>query len=355
LTEAEANLSTVAVSFIEQPQYRLAGAEEALTQITVKLNETVENLEQECRHKIREATDNYARLFPIIGGLSGSTFLGRRGTLTSELRDLLTAYPLTRYRVILLSATVSFFRKLRDSMPEYMRDVSFCRAKLEKFESIIGSVASTDPGDEPGAFVLPIGCETLDAAADQFIADLSPESILQFDQSFQTDVTKKFRGLVNVCLKEDRAERFPDLLITHVRRFLDDRLEKANPAEALARYRGAGSECQSVLEEAYTSAAPNLKLNDKPSVEATILAAPEGPEGDQVRLLTATANTGVEFIPATLTDDILVYREYPRAPLAELPQLGETARQAYHGAFGTDQPPHTRADVEWAPLVKPTT
>jgi hypothetical protein len=355
LAEAEGNLATVAVSFIEQPQYRLAGAEEALTQITERLTETVEQLEHEHRRKSREATETFARLFPIIGSLAGSaiTLVGRRGGLTAELLELLAAYPRQRYRGLLLAAALSLFRKLRDGMPEYVRDVHFCRTKLDGFADAIGAVKTADPDDEPGAFVLPVGCAHLDAAADQFLSDLPPDDLLRFDQDFQAEVGKKFRGLVNVCLKADRAERFPPLLLDAARRFLDARLEKANPAEALARYRGRGEECRCVLEDAYTAAAPALRPAARGAVEATILAAPDGPDGDQLRELVAAANPGVEFIPAPLPDDILVYREYPRTPVGELPQLAGPAQQAYLAALGTDKPPHARGDVEWAPLMKP--
>ena len=89
-------------------------------------------------------------------------------------------------------------------------------------------------------------------------------------------------------------------------------------------------------------------------MEATILAAPDGPAGDQLRTLVAEANPDVEFIPAMLSDDLVVYREFPRVAVGDLPQLGDLPRAAYEAAAGTDKPPHTRTDVAWAAPARPT-
>ena len=51
----------------------------------------------------------------------------------------------------------------------------------------------------------------------------------------------------------------------------------------------------------------------------------------------------------TSPDDFAVYRECPRVPLADLPQVGPEARAAAREvARATGLPPHARADVaEW--------
>lgn len=356
LADTEKQLATATVGFIEEPEYRLAGAEEAMSQIADRLNGAVERLEVECKRREHEATHTFAKLFPLIGTLAGSgiTLVGRRGAITHELTALLRDYPRQRYQAILLSAAVSFFRKLRDGLPEYTRDVSFCRTRLTELADQLAAAPSADSDGEPGAYVLPVGCPTLDAAADQFIAHLPAEEIKTFDAAIQVDLERKFRGLANVCLKVERVARFRDVLVTAARTFMDARLGKADPAEALARYRGDGNDCLVVLEEAYTAAAPGLTPAVKPQVEATLLAAPQGPAGDQLRRLVSEANPDVEFIPAHLSDDLVVYREYPRVAVGDLPQLGDLSRAAFEAAVGADKSPHSRVDVPWAAPSRPT-
>ncbi len=357
LGEAETRLASAAVGFIERPEYRLAGAEEALSQIAERLNDAVERLEVECKRREHEATATFAALFPLIGTLANKSafaLVGRRGAITHELTGLLREYPRQRYQALLLAAAVSFFRKLRDGLPEYTRDVSFCRTRLTELADQLAAAPTTDSDAEPGAYVLPVGCPDLNAAADQFIAALPADEVKGFDAGLQVDLDRKFRGLVNVCLKADRMPRFRDLLTAAVRGFMDARLGKADPAEALTRYRGSGNDCLTVLEEAYTAAAPALTPVSKPQVEATILAAPTGPAGDQLRRLAADANPDVEFIPAMLADDLVVYREYPRVAVGDLPQLGDAGRAAYEAAAGTDKPPHARVDIPWDAPARPT-
>ncbi len=357
--EIEAHFSEIAVSFIEQPQYRLAGAEEALNQITVRLKESLEGLDAEYRPLVREVAENFARLFPLIGGLNATGGFGmlvsRKSAITAELLELLTAYSRKRYRSLLLGAAMTLYRGLLGNIPEYLRDVGFCRARLESFAQTLDAERTADANTESGAFILPSGCSDLDSAANQFIDAMPTDEILEFDRGLQAQVEAKYQKLVNICLSPDRSSEFPPMLSQAARTYLDLRLEKANPAEALALYRGTGRDCESVLSKMYDDAMPTLIVPGMkpPSLEAALLAVPEGPAGDRFRRLAAEANPGIEFIPAVLTDDIVMIREFPRMPLADLPQLGGEARAAYLGQRA-ERSPHTRVDVAWVAPMQPT-
>jgi hypothetical protein len=82
-------------------------------------------------------------------------------------------------------------------------------------------------------------------------------------------------------------------------------------------------------------------------VEATVLAAPAGASGDQLRQFVSQHLEGMNFIPATLDSDVVFYREYPLLEIDALPQLASHARDAYTARLGTDAPPHARIDVSW--------
>ena len=357
--EIEAHLSEIAVSFIEQPQYRLAGAEEALNQITVRLKEAIETLEEEYKPLNREVGESYARLFPLIGGLNSSggfaMIVSRKSAIAAELLETLTAYPRKRYRSLVLATAITVYRGLLGNIPEYLRDVGYCRSRLDSFAQTLMREATADARSESGAFILPTGCEDLDSAADQFIAAMPPDEILEFDRGFQAQVETKYQKLVNICLSPTRSSEFAPMLSDAARVYLDLRLEKADPAEALARYRGTGRECEETLSKMFDEALPTLfGAGMKPPLEATLLVAPEGPAGDRLRRLASDANPGVEFIPAISNDDIVMVREFPRMPLADLPQLDGECRAAYQGMRSSEQSPHTRVDVAWIAPMRPT-
>jgi serine/threonine protein kinase len=350
--EIETGLAAMAVSFIEQPQYRLAGAEEALAQIGERLKETIADLERTRKDLAREVRDLYARLFQLIGGI-GASGLGAlaafKSTFPSELLDALRAYPQRRLRLVVLDAALSFYRNLLGSIPEYLRDVSLCRARLGEMSQSLGAQSADDPSPGPGKLILPDGCPTLDDAADLFLGNLPPEDILAFDQAFQKDAVKKFRGVVNVCLKPDKSAGFLDLLSAQARAFLDERLERADPATMILRWRGDGPEAVKLLAEGYAEAAPAIvPAFGLPPAETAILAAPDGPGGEQLRELAADACPGIEFVPALLPDDVLIYRECPRVELATLPQMTGHARAAFDAQVETGQTPHARTDITWA-------
>jgi serine/threonine protein kinase len=356
--ETEAHLSEIAVSFIEQPQYRLAGAEEALNQITARLKEGIESLEAEYGPLRSSVAESFARLFPLIGNLNSSggfgAFVSRKGAITAELFETLAAYSRKRYRYLIVSAAMTLYRGLLGNIPEYLRDVGYCRTRLESFAGTLDLVRTSDSDAESGAFILPAGCADLNAASDRFIAAMPPDEIFEFDRGLQTQIEAKYGKLVNLCLSPDRSGEFPPMLSQAARAFLDQRLEKANPAEALDLYRGSGPECEAVLAKMFDDAQPTLfgAGTKPPPLEATLLAAPAGPAGDRLRRLASDANPGIEFIPAVLDDDIVLIREYPRMPLAELPQLGDDGRTAYQSLRGADQSPHSRIDVPWrAPML----
>jgi hypothetical protein len=350
VAKSEADLSALAVSFIEQPQYRLAGAEEALNQLAARLRDAAGAVEARLPELERDAAATYSRLLQAIGTLSTTTglgaFSGRKAGLTHEMFDALQAYPARRLQLIEHRAASTLYRGLLGNVPDYLREVGFCRARLAE----VGT-AFADPhrSAEPflnGQLILPAGCDTVASTVTQIIDALPPEDILAYDQAVQAELTKRFRGLASLCLKPGRTDEFVELLTARTRAFFDERLEKTDPATILLRYLGDGPELAAVLLKAYDDAAPDA--GTPATLEAAVLALPDGPSGERVRQALRAATGGAEFIPAPLADDILVYRECPRLPLAGLPQLGDEGRAAYRRLAATDRPPQSRADIRWA-------
>ncbi|HET6574426.1 MAG TPA: tubulin-like doman-containing protein [Fimbriiglobus sp.] len=350
VAEIERSLAAMAVAFIEQPQYRLAGAEEAFTQICDLLRTTVAELEKNRRVLNREVRELYLRLFHLIGGLGSSSGLGAlnmfKAAIPGELIDGLRTYPVRRMRLAQLDAALSAYRTLLANIPEYIRDVNYCRTRLGEMSQALGAQAAADVGIGPGRMVLPEGCQTLDDAADQFLGSLPPEDILSFDQKFQKDLAAKFRGLANVCLTKDKVDDFLDLLTGMARAFIDERMERTDPATMILRWRGDGAEASKLLAEAYAGAAPALSV-ETAAADTVVLAAPVGEAGDRLRQLAAEACPGVAFVPAPLADDVLIYREQPLAELSELPQMIDVAREAYDSQIASEQTPHSRIDLAW--------
>jgi hypothetical protein len=350
LKEAEAHVAVMAATFIEVPQYRLAGAEEAVRQIGEKLKRQVDSLEPVRSDINREVRSVYGRLLQAIGAL-GATGLGAMATRKSnaaEALDLLRVYPRRRLQLHVLDLALGVFRKLLGNAPEYLREINFCRTTLGDMHAALAK----DPGpvlasSGPGKMILPDGCPDLDAAADQFLAVLAPEDLLAFDQALQKNITRKFRGLGSVCLKPtEKGSLFRDLLLSSARAFLDTKLDQTDPAKVFFRSRTQPGSAEALVAEAFDEAGPDLVPTGEPPYEMVVVGAPPGPDGDRLQALVRATFPKIELTAAPLPDDICFYRENPQVPLTALPQLGEHAREAYL-QMSAEHPAHTRADVPW--------
>lgn len=350
--ETEGHLSVMAATFIEVPQYRLPGAEETVRQIGERLKQQIDGLEPVRADLDKEVRSVYGRMIQAIGAL-GATGLGAMATRTSNATavfDLLRLYPRKRLQLHVLDMALSVYRRLLGGTPEYLREINFCRSTLNDMHAVLGrGTPPRDVSGAPGKMILPDGCADLDAAADQFLASLAPEELLAFDQGLQKAITRKFRGLGNICLKPaEKGPLFRELLLAKSREFLDGKLDHSDPATVFFRARTAAGAAQSLLGEAFGEAVPDLTPPGQRPYEMVVVGVPPGPDGGRLQDLIKTALPDAELTAAPLPDDICFYREFPQVPLTDLPQLGAHAREAFSQMTG-DHPAHARADVPWVP------
>ena len=355
LKDYESHLAVMAATFLEVPQFRLPGAEEAVRQIADRLQRQIDALEPVRAELDKEVRNIYGRLFQAIGTLSTAGGLGalavRRAATTAEVLDLLRLYPRKRLQIQVLDRALSIYRKLHGNTPEYLRELGFCRSTLTEFHAALTRAGQTaGSAGDAARLILPTGCRTLDEAADRFLADLAPQDLLDFEQRLQKEITRQFRGLGSVCLKPvEKGPHFRELLLTRCREFLDQRLDHSDPATAFFRFRTDDHSAEPLIGEAFEEAAPELRLppGQEQPYEFNILAAPPGETGDRLRLLTARVLPNTDLTAAPVPDDICFYRECPQIDLLKVPQLGEVAREAYQQMLASDHPPHARVDVPW--------
>lgn len=348
--EAEAHAAAMAKTFLEVPHYRLAGAEEVVRQMGERLKRQVEALEPLRDEMEKDVRSSYSRLIQAIGAL-GSSGIGAtvtRKANAAEALDLLRAYPRKRLQMHVLDLALSLYRKLLGNAPEFLREMNFYRATLDEMYAALARSAPPPPVSV-GKMILPDGCDDLNAAADQFLAGLAPEDLLEFEHSLQKALARKFRGLAGVCLKpQEKGPPFRELLLNKAREFLDMRLEFSDPAAVFFRSRTQAGSAESLLVEAFEEAAPGLVPPGPRPYEMTVLGVPPGEDGRRLLALTRTALPDLELVAAALPEDISFYRELPQVPLTDLPQLGKHAQDAYQ-VLASDHPPHSRNDVAWQP------
>lgn len=352
IKEWESQVAVIAATFLEVPGYRFAAAEEATRQLGQRLKRQIETLEPVRDELDRELRTIYSRLVHAIAALdaTGIAATVQRKANAAEALELLRVYPRKRLQWLFLDIALSSYRRLLGNVPEYLRELNGCRAALLEMSAAMAKTAASAVAPIGlGKLILPDGCDTIDAAADTFLASFPAERLHAWEESLQSELKRKFRGLGNVCLKPaEKGPGFREWLLRRSREFLDSQLDHSDPATVFFRSRTEEGSAVKILAEAFDEAAPTLTVPGSRPQELIVLQAPPGEEGQRLIDLTRETFPHHEIITAPLADDILFYREFPQVPFTDLPQLGPHARDAYQHLNG-DHPPHSRMDVAWQP------
>jgi serine/threonine protein kinase len=347
--EYDQKLAELAVHFIELPCHRLAGAEEAVRQLTDRLRRAVETYDALAQSLTKEATELYAKLFPLIGTLD-TVSAGKRATLAVEIVELLRTFPKKRYQALLAGQVLTTYRNMVSAAPEYLREVSFCRNRLNEAASLLEQDSGDGGGPSPfgpGRDLFSGGRRGLNEAAADLIAGLSADDLLELDNRVQMQVRTQFRSVIAFCL-ESTGSPVPlsDLVREQAERFLANRSGGDSAASAVfAHFAADPQAAHRAAAEAYDEAGPTLA--EKAGTEIGLLAAPAGPAGDEFRRITAEAVPGEELEPADSPDEIVFYRERAGLALTDLPQFGPVAKAAYEAERDGEHAPHSRGDVAW--------
>ncbi len=332
-------LAEISVHLIEEPEYRLAGAEEAVRQVVATIEQILQRLEPLARELAAKASESYGRLWAHLAPAKG----GRRPTpAPGEVAELLRAYPKQRFQCLVMQQASAAFLSLRGHLSDELREINFCRVRLAELQRML-EAPGDDPHAEPraGRLVLPAGCKDLSHAVDDFLARVGPEPLAELDERIQAVIHRDFVALVHVCLASANLLRNVEAaMTTTAQAFAGELLPETNAAELfLAQHADeetAKDEAAVCYNEAHPEVAPG---KTSPTSEICVLAAPPGPAGDRFRELARSALPDVEFTPAASEDDILFYREISHLPLAELEQLGPLGQDAYRQ--DQSRPPRT--------------
>jgi serine/threonine protein kinase len=352
-TEYDHKLAEMAVHFVELPRYRLAAAEEAVTQLTDRLRQAVATYDALERSLSKEAGELYARLLPLIGALDSAGL--KRSSIAAEIVELLRAFPKKRYQALVAGQVLSTYRGMVNSGPEYLREVNFCRQRLNEAAGLLEQADAGGNGPSPfgpGRDLFPGGRRGLEDAAADLVARLSADDLLEFDNQVQMQVRKKFRTVVNLCLESNGPmEPLADLVRDLAEKFLAERVAADSAADAVfAHFAADPQAAHRAAAEGYDEAGPTLA--ERAGTGVAVLAVPAGATGDEFRRIVEDAVPGVDLAAADSPDEVLFYRERAGLAVADLPQFGAAAKATYDAARDGEHVAHARVDIAWKPPVR---
>jgi hypothetical protein len=349
-------LSTFTVDFVEQPRFRLAGAEEAARQIVGALERLLQHYEPLQREVASRAADAFHRIGPLIANfpLPASQGAKRTSAMAAQLVELLKVYPKWQFQTLVMQQLINVLVSLRGQVSEQLRELNYCRVRLgelrQEFEA-----ATIAPALSPSSFrrdLFPANCRSFDDAAKQIMDEIGQKHIEDLDTRIQVSIQQQFTTLMHVCLTSTNLlKRLASVMELQAETFAGERLGTSDVAEMYLANQSGPDQASGDLRTVFDEAEPNLgSLHiSAPRSEIRVLASPSSPTGKRLAELTEQVLSGKNIRRVEGRDEIVMYREIPHFPLADLEHLGPLGFEAYRQMVAIDNfTPHSRMDItEW--------
>jgi hypothetical protein len=366
----EQKLAELAVMLLEDPNFRLAGAEEALRQFSQTVEQALQAQEKLAQELTDKARQLYYRLQQLIDmplksaspSMSGATtsrpISVSLGKLTpTDLFELVRTYTKTRYHSLVLAHLNRAYVSLRGHLSDQVRDVGFCRTRLGE---LMGLLHPASLNVRPGAASLeralfPPGCVDLADAAHQLLRSVTPEDLVAFDERVQSWVESHFQALLQVCLGSSSTVRNLAPMIVHeAESYLGERLPAASVAEmyltrqAAEHEEAADDSIRDDLEKCLEHATSELGSISAHN-EFTLVTLPDDEAGKRVAELLRDRHPDAKILFSDRSEEIIFFHETIRIRWKDLEQFGPTAREAYERrSAGDPNSVHSREDVfDW--------
>lgn len=361
----------------EQPGHRIGAIDAALLKMANWCNSAAAFADKKVDQlgvKVGQArTDVQSALDACQAGSGSFSFFGGRSSRSMRhFLDQLRNYARLRLQEDLADATARFYRVLRARIEDRVRELSYCRTRMEQLVQSLESPLMNLPAsaDTPISIseealqqtirptntlqvVLPSGETHIERSAKKIVAGVSPEDIDRLEVALQKLVLEPRGGLTALCnLNADMFRTLVAPMIEQTTAFLGELLPTTDVTEVESSAAKAKKvELSTRIQEYYKRSAPPIGEAD--SDEQTFVLVPDSDSGkgfaESVKKAVPTALTVLVNGAAT---DLMFCREHGCLRTDELVTLMSGCVPAYYQSLAnTHTAPHARYDVtEWMPL-----
>jgi hypothetical protein len=352
-------LAELSVHLIEEPAFRLAGAEESIRQSVATIEQVLQHHEPLIKDLSRKAQEAYDHLCAYC-----RTPTGQRRPLfpASDILELLRSYAKWRYQSLVLQHLTGAFVSLRGHLSDELREINFCRVRLGELlrlledpagEPVLSSSSPSNQGN-PSRYMLPAGYKDLREVVNSYLTGLTPEHLLELDGRMEEMLKTNFTALVNVCVTNGiLLKDVADVMQQTAREYASELLPPTSVTKLFLEQHQDGEEAENLITEYYDEAAPEMAVSRSsrggpPVAEMCVLAAPDDLAGAAFRQLVEKTLPQTEVQHAKSTDDIVIYRERNNLALVDLEQLGGVSHDAYlQMSTAENFTPHSRCDIDF--------
>jgi serine/threonine protein kinase len=356
-------LTELIVRLIEEPAFRLAGAEEGLRQFS-RLAEHVLQSQESLTNELRaRAASLYQRIQGLLETrpqqkLTPTTPLWKLGfakkdsaastNFAADLLELLRIYSKTRYQALILGHIQRLFVSLRGHLSDQIREVGFLRQRLRELAELVEHKSDANPAMRTACekLLLPPDCNHLDDAARRLDEQITPDDLRSLDTSLQEVIRRQYGALLNVCMGPANLVRnLAPVMVQEAQSLLAPRFQAANVAELWLQDKKDDNAISQGLAEAYDRA--RLELGKTPLTQQLAVASfPSVGAGEKLQRHAEKVLADATIVADERGDEIIIYRESGPIALQALDQYNAVAQEAYRQCNAADPSLlHTRTDV----------
>ncbi|HEY3789796.1 MAG TPA: tubulin-like doman-containing protein, partial [Urbifossiella sp.] len=317
-------LSVLGHSLVEDPQFRLAGAEEVLRQFLATTDRLLGTHLEESSAADGKAQAGYECLVQYMHHQRGM-----RKPTASEISDALRQFPRARYQAFTYRQLASVYQAIRDVLSAQLGNVIEARQRME--------VASANVESEPSDLIpgprrlMPPGCLGVGDAVQRFLTVINDDDLAEIDRRVQAALEPDLGGLFQACFNSNAgADSVIAALREEARAYLDIRLGDVDLGSMFAERFRSKQLAEQGVTQAFAEAEPEWVANGPwAASEVVVASAPNGQAGLPVRELLTRSIPVAGLAIADSRDDVTIYREYPAVPLSAVPHLGPAGSTAY--------------------------
>jgi eukaryotic-like serine/threonine-protein kinase len=347
-------LSGFALELIEQPEYRLAGAEEAVRQMISTIEGILQHYESLNKELLTRASEASSQVNNLLATVRATPAGNRKLTaFLSNLIELIRVYPKWRVQSLLLQRLTSILVSSRGRLSDHLRELNFCRSRMRELQD------SFQDGEADGLLeeelaaqrtLFPANARSLQEATEALLGTITPEEIQRLDHRIQEVLREQFSTLADVCLSSSNL--LPNLRAAMrgvAETYVASQLEGTSLAEMFFQQLEAGRQAADELMSVFNEASPDVTSDRAGSREVYILAVPPGAQSQRFVETVKQTFPDLKWAVTTSKDDIVFYHELQEVRLSDLEQVGPAAFEAYRQIATAEHfTPHSRTDViQW--------
>jgi eukaryotic-like serine/threonine-protein kinase len=361
----------------EHPGHRIGAIDAALLKLSAWCNSAAAFAEKKVEQlgvRVGQArTDVQSALDACQAGSGSFSFFGGRSSRSMRhFLDQLRTYAHLRLQEDLADATARFYRVLRARIEDRVRELSYCRTRMDQLVQSLESPLLSLPAssDTPISIseealqqtirptntlqvVLPSGETHIERSAKKILAGMKPEDFDRLEVALQKLVLEPRGGLTALCsLNADMFRTLVAPMIEQATAFLSDLLPSTDVTEVESSSAKAKKvEIPARIQEYHKRSA--AFVGDPDTDEQTFVLVPESEPGkafaEQVKK--AVPSALMVFVNGAATD-LMFCREHGCLRTEEVVTLMSSCVPAYYQSLANAHTaPHARFDVtEWMPL-----